>query len=65
MYRGYGFESETRAAEPWARFTCGLVKAVLHSVLFSESPLILFPLSWVLDSGEMGARPPMADSVRE
>jgi hypothetical protein len=65
MCGGYGFEGETRAAKPWARFTRGLVKAVLHSVLFSESRLILFRLSQVLDFCEMGARPPMADSVRE
>ena len=65
MLREYGFEGETGAAGLWSRFSRGLVKSVLHSVLFSEPLLILLCFSRGLDCGQMGARPPVADSVRE
>lgn len=59
-------EGEARAEELWQRFGGGLVNSVLYSVLFSESLLILLlRFGRGLDSGEMGARPPQADSVRE
>ena len=64
MCRKYGIEEQIRAEELWLRLSRGPVSSALRSVLFPESEARRMCVGPRLDSGEMGARPPLADSVR-